>query len=66
VASLSLTGAICGHRNKVTWNPWWILAWYVTTIAWIVYGLWARDFSRGATAFVLLFVLQELYAIRKT
>ena len=54
VASLSLAGALSGDRNKAEWNPWWILGWYVTTIGWIVYGLWARDFSRGVSAFVVL------------
>ena len=34
-------------------------------IAWIVYGLWVRDFSRGVTAFVVLFLPQEMYAISK-
>lgn len=29
------------------------------------YGLWARDFSRGVTAFVVLFLPQEMYAISK-
>jgi hypothetical protein len=65
MASLSLAGVLCGGRNKTEWNPWWILGWYVTTIGWIVYGLWVRDFSRGVTAFVVLFLPQEMYAISK-
>jgi hypothetical protein len=65
VASLSLRGVLCGGRNRAEWNPWWILGWYVTTIGWIVYGLWVRDFSRGFTAFVVLFLPQEMYAISK-
>jgi hypothetical protein len=65
VAPLSLSRALSGNRNKAKWNPWWILGWYVTTIGWIVYGLWSRDFSRGVSAFVVLFFPQELYAIRK-
>jgi len=65
VRSLSPARALSGARNKAEWNPWWILGWYVTTIGWIVYGLWAGDFSRGLTAFLVLFVPQETYAIRK-
>jgi hypothetical protein len=37
----------------------------VQTIGWIAYGLWTRDFSRGVTAFVVLFLPQEMYAISK-
>ena len=65
MASVSLAGALSGDRNRAAWNQWWILGWYVTTIGWIAYGLWARDFSRGITAFIVLFLPQELFAIRK-
>jgi hypothetical protein len=65
MASMSLARAVSGARNQAAWNPWWILGWYVTTIGWIAYGLWARDFSQGFTAFVVLFFPQELYAISK-
>jgi hypothetical protein len=61
----SLSGALSGDRNKAEWNPWWILAWYVTAAGWISYGLWTADFSRGVLAFVVLFLPQELYAISK-
>ncbi len=37
----------------------------MTTIGWIICGLWARDFSRGVTAFAVLFLPQEMYAISK-
>ena len=65
MASVSPARVLSGDRNKAKWNPWWILGWYVTTIGWIVYGLWARDFSRGVIAFVVLFLPQEMYAISK-
>lgn len=65
MASLSPAVVLSGERNKAEWNPWWILGWYVTTIGWIVYGFWARDFSRGLTALVVLFLPQELYALSK-
>lgn len=65
MASRALARAVCGYPNEDDWNPWWILGWYVTTIGWIAYGLWARDFWRGVPAFVVLFFPQEIYAIRK-
>lgn len=37
----------------------------MTSIGWIVYGLWARDFSRGVSAFIVLFLPQGLYVISK-
>jgi len=60
-----LARAISGKPHADAWNPWWILGWYVTTIGWIAYGLWSRDFSRGVSAFVVLFLPQELYAISR-
>jgi len=65
VASLSVGDALSGTRNNDEWNPWWILGWYVTTITWVSYGLWSADFSQGALAFVVLFLPQELYALRR-
>jgi hypothetical protein len=65
MADLSPARVLSGERNKAEWNPLWILGWYVTTIGWIGYGLWARDFSRGVTAFLALFLPQELYAISR-
>lgn len=65
MASLSLARAVSGDRNQAKWNPWWILAWYLTSFSWVAYGLWARDFSRGISAFAVLFFPQELYAISK-
>jgi hypothetical protein len=65
VDSGSLSRAISGDRNVAKWNTWWILGWYVTATAWIAYGLWARDFSRGIVAFVVLFFPQEIYALRR-
>jgi hypothetical protein len=65
VVELSPSRVLSGERNKAEWNPWWILAWFVTTSWWVGYGLWVRDFSRGATAFCALFFPQELYALRK-
>ena len=64
MASLSAR-VLSGDRHGDEWNPWWIFVWYVTTVWWVVYSLWVRDFSRGITAFVVLFFPQELYAISK-
>ena len=57
--------AVSGDRNREKWNPWWVLGWYVTTIGWIAYGMWARDFTQGVAAFLVLFLPQEMYAISK-
>lgn len=65
VMASPLARAISGEPHADAWNPWWILGWYVTTIGWIAYGLWSRDFSRGVSAFVVLFLPQELYAISR-
>lgn len=45
------------------WNPWWVATWYVVTVTWIVYGLVAADFSRGFSAFVVLFAPFEAFGV---
>jgi hypothetical protein len=57
---------LSGDRNQTEWNPWWILLWYASTIGWVSYSLWAADFSRGFLAFVVLFLPQEMFALRKS
>ena len=65
MVAISLAGALSGERNKAEWNEWWVLGWYATTTGWITYGLWAQDYTRGVLAFLVLFLPQELFALRK-
>ncbi len=60
-----LARALSGSRHEDDWNPWWVLGWYVTTIGWVAYGLCSADFTRGASAFLVLFVPQEWVALRR-
>lgn len=48
------------------WNPWWIVMWWTTTITWVTYSIVVRDFTRGASAFVVLFLVPELISIAKS
>lgn len=60
-----LARALSGEKNKERWNTWWILGWYVTTSAWVAIGLSDPGYGWGVLAFVVLFLPQELFALRE-
>lgn len=45
------------------WNPWWIAMWWATTITWVTYSIVVRDFTRGLSAFIVLFLIPEIISI---
>ena len=61
----SRTAKIVSGPGAAVWNTGWILLWFGVTISWVGYGLWTADFTRGATAFVVLFFPFELWGLRK-
>ena len=48
------------------WNKWWILMWWIFTPSWVAYSVVTRDFTRGLSAFLALFMVPEALSIAKS
>ena len=59
------TARIVSGKGAAVWDTRWILMWYGVTLTWVVYGLWVADFTRGASAFIVLFFPFELWGIHQ-
>jgi len=51
------------NRKPKSWNSWWILAWVVTTPAWIVVNLVLTSWWWWIGSIVVLFGIQEVVSI---